>query len=112
MPLIKTRNDIGASASIFPLQGNQFEYLPYDALVEIALLADAGDNINGTVFSGADLLMQGSRIDELAVANPIVYPDHYSLEDEAFAGDRLGVELAEVAGLASTARTAVKITPM
>lgn len=113
MPLIKTHAiDVAAAATIFPWQGNQYEILPFDALVEVALLADTGDDFLGSVYSGSDVLLQASEIDELALANPIVYPDHYSLSDVAAVRERLGCSLTNNTGAVADVRTAVKITPL
>ena len=112
MPLIKRRTDIAANAQAFPLQGSQYEFLPFDALVEFALLADTGDNIDASAFSGSDVLLENSRIDELALATPITYPDDYSLTDVAAAGERIGVAYREAGAIAVTVRTSVKITAL
>lgn len=112
MPLIKVRTTMAANGTAFPLQGNQYEFLPFDALVEFAILGDAAAAVNASVFSGSDVLQQESLIDDLAVANPILYPDHYSLQDVAGAGERLGVSLTEVGGATPIVRTNVRITPL
>ena len=113
MPLIKTLNQaVDAGVTIFPWQGNQYEFLPFDALVQIALLADAGDSWDASVFSGSDVLLQNSRIDALALATPIVYPDDYNLEDVAGAGERLGCALTNQTGAVADVRTSVRITPL
>lgn len=113
MPLIKTLDQgVADGATINPLQGNQYEYLPFDALVQFAILADAGDTWLGTVFSGSDVLMQNSIVDALALANPIIYPDHYNLEDVAAAGERLGIQLTNNTGAVADVRTAVRIIPL
>lgn len=113
MPLIKTLDQgIADGATINPLQGNQYEYLPFDALVQFAILADAGDTWLATVFSGSDVLMQNSIADALALANPIIYPDHYNLEDVAAAGERLGIQLTNNTGAVADVRTAVRIIPL
>ena len=113
MPLIKTYAAGEADgATIFPWQGNQYEVLPFDAMVEIAILADAGDTWLGSVFSGTDVLMQSTQVDTLAVANPILYPDHYSLSDVAAERERLGCALTNNTGGVADVRTAVKITPL
>lgn len=113
MPLIKTINQaVAAAATIFPWQGNQYEFLPFDALIEVALLADAGDTWDASVFSGSDVLLQNSRIDTLAIATPITYPDDYSLQDVAAAGERLGCALTNGTGAPADVRTAVRITPL
>lgn len=111
MPIINVRNTLAANGLAFPLQGNQYEFLPFDAFVEFAILGDAAAVVNASVFSGSDVLMQNAQIDVLAVANPIVYPDHYNLSDVAAAGERLGVTLQEAAGATPIVRTSVRITP-
>ena len=111
-PLIKTNTTVAANATAFPWQGNQYEFLPFDAAVSIALLADAGDVFIASVFSGSDVLLQSSPIDALAVATPITYPDDYSLQDVAAAGERLGCDVTEGAAAISIVRTAVQIIPL
>jgi hypothetical protein len=113
MPLIKT-NDAGvaAGATVTPWTGSQYEYLPWNAHLSIALLADAGDTFNASVFSGSDVLLQDSPIDALAVATPIRNPDDYSLSDFAAAGERLGCNLTNTAVGAGDVRTSVIITPV
>jgi hypothetical protein len=111
MPLLKKRTTMTANGLAYPLQGDQYEYLPFDALVEFAIVGDTGASVRGTVYSGSDLLMASSLIDILAVASPIVYPDHYALNDVAAAGERLGVELQETAAGTPIVRTNVRVTP-
>ena len=110
MPNIKKRTTMTASGEAFPLQGDQFEILPFDALCEFAVLGDAGASVRGTVYSGSDLLQSSSLIDLLAVASPIVYPDHYTLNDVAAQGERLSVQLLETASETPIVRTQVRIT--
>jgi hypothetical protein len=113
MPLIKTINQaVAAAVTITPWQGNQYEFLPFDAMIEVALLADTGDVFLGSVFSGSDVLMQGAQLDNLALAVPITYPDDYSLSDVAAAGERLGCQLTNNTGGVADVRTACKITPL
>lgn len=111
-PLIKTNRTIAANATDFPWQGNQYEFLPFDAMVSVALLGDAGDSFIASVFSGSDVLLQNSPIDLLAVATPITYPDDYALQDVAGAGERLGCDVTDASGLGGTYRTAVQIIPL
>ena len=112
MPMIKTLDQaVAAAAVISPWTGNQYEYLPFDAQVEVALLADAGDTWTAAVFSGTDVLLQNSPIDALALATPITYPDDYSLDDVAAAGERLGCQLTNGTGAVADVRTQVRITP-
>lgn len=112
MPLIKTRTVMTANGRATPLTGNQYEYLPFDAVVEFAALVDTGGTVNGTIYSGSDVLMQNSQLDILAVASPIIHPDHYNLSDVASAGERLNIELQEAAAGTPIVRCAVRITPL
>lgn len=112
MPLIKIATTMTANGTAYPLQGSQYEFLPFDALVEFAILADTGGVVSGTVFSGSDVLMQSSPVDILAVASPIIYPDHFALQDVAAAGERLSVELVEGAAATPVVRSVVRITPL
>lgn len=95
----------------FPLRGSQYEILPFDAVVEFAVTTDVAV-VNGTVYSGTDLLQQAAALDILAAANPQLYPDHFILKDAAGRGERLSVELLKISGAASVVRTQVNITPL
>lgn len=110
MPMIVKRNTMSAGGETFPLQGDQFEILPYDAFCEFAVLGDTGASVRGTVYSGSDLLMASSLIQILAVASPIVYPDHYILNDVAGRSERLSVGLLEIGAGTPIVRTQVRIT--
>lgn len=95
----------------FPLRGNQYEILPFDAVVEFAVTTDIAVT-NATVYSGTDLLQQAAPCDVLAAATPQVYPDNFILKDAAARGERLSVELLKVSGAANVVRTQVNITPL
>lgn len=111
MPVLKKRTTMTASGFANPLQGDQYEYLPFPALVEFAVMADTGASVRATIFSGTDLLQQSALVDILAVASPILWPDHFPLSDLVAAGERLNVELQEVAAGTPVVRTQVRITP-
>jgi len=125
MPTIRVRNLSSAGATtIFPLQGNQYEYLPFNARVEFALVGKDGttpgivDGVTATVYSGSDILQQRGPIsDKTAVtaqSTSAVYPDDFLLDDVAAAGERLSVELNVPADGTedSVFDTVVKITPL
>lgn len=112
MPTIKRRDTIAAGATVSPLVGSQYEYLPFDALVEIAILADAGATVNASCFSGSDVLLQNELVDNLAVATPIQYPENYEIQDVAAAGERLGIQLTNNGGAPAICRSIVRITPL
>lgn len=111
-PVIKVTTTLTANGRAFPLSGSQFEFLPFDALLEFALLGDTAAAVNATVYSGSDVLQQASPIDILAVASPIIYPDHFTLQDVTAAGERISVELQETAAGTPVVRTIVRITAL
>jgi len=88
MPTIRVRNTAAAGAiTVFPLQGNQYEYLPFNARVEFAIVGHDGvtggvvQSARATVFSGSDILQQqGPITDKSAVtaqSQDAVYPDDF-----------------------------------
>lgn len=113
MPTIRATNVVAAGVPFFPLQGNQYEYLPFNARVEFAVVevtAVLVGDVLATIFSGTDILQQAGGITGKAAGNP-VYPDDFLLDDVAAAGERLSVELNSALG-AATVQTVVKITPL
>lgn len=112
MPSILVQTtDAAAGATVSPLQGSQYEYLPFNAGLEFAIYADTGDTFTLSVFSGSDVLMQNAPMPILATAAPIIYPDHYFLSDVASAGERIGVQAVNGTGGIASFRTLVRITP-
>lgn len=113
MPTILVQStDVADGSTTNPLQGSQYEYLPFDAFVEFAIYADTGDTFTVSVFSGSDVLMQNGSMPILATATPILYPDHFYLTDTAAAGERLGVQAVNGTGGVASFRTLVRITPL
>ena len=110
--ILKQTTGAAAGATVNPLQGSQYEYLPFDAFVEFAIYSDTGDTWTVNVFSGTDVLMQSAPMPVLATATPILYPDHYYLQDTALAGERLGVEAVNGSAGVADFRTLVRITPL
>ena len=113
MPTIRVNNLLDAGVPTFPLQGSQYEYLPFNARVEFAIIETSatpvGDVI-ATIFSGTDVLQQAGAI-TVKSGGATVYPDDFLLDDVAAAGERLSVELTSAAGAADV-QTTVKITPL
>lgn len=111
MPSITVRTALAASGTARPLEGNQYEYLPFDALVEIGIQTDA-TGVLATVYSGGDLLMEEGPVQLGTINVQPKYPDDFYLTDEALAGDRLSIRLRDTSGAARVVQTAVRITPM
>jgi len=105
--------DLLANTVHFPLQGSQYEYLPFNARVEFAIVSAATtglDETQVTVYSGTDVLQQAGPMSEKA--QPI-YPDDFLLDDVAGAGERLSVEIrVGSAPFDAPVQTVVKITPL
>jgi len=112
MPLIQGSTSIPASSvNDNVLTGSQFEYLPFDALVEFGLAGDAnGADLRLDVYSGQDVLteqMQPSTQNRLPV-----YPDDFILQDVAAAGERLKIRVRNTSAAgARVINFAVRITP-
>lgn len=112
MPTIRRTTVLAANATANPLQGSQYEYLPFNAMVEIAILSVTAGAVQASVFSGSDVLLQNEVVDSAALAVPVVYPDNYDISDVAAAGERLGITITDIGGAGDTVRTVVRITPV
>ncbi len=110
MPVIQNSVSIAANAiNDNVIQGSQFEFLPYDALLEFGLNASAAGLV-ADVYSGADTVAESFA---LSTANRFpVYPDDYPLNDVAAAGERVKVRIRNTTAGALTAFYSVKITPV
>lgn len=109
MPVIQKRIALGANAVASALADDQFEYLPYDALVEFGLLADA-TGVLMTVFSGGDLLMDEGPVPIGTINVFPKYPDDFILQDVASGGERLKVRLRDTTGAARVVMVGVRIS--
>lgn len=111
MPTIRNAQSLAAGGTFTPFAGNQYEYLPFNARVQIAIIA-AATGLLATVFSGSDVLMQNSPVSNKGAAGVVTNPDDFLLEDIAMAGDRLNVTITNpTAGAVLTEAVAI-ITPL
>jgi len=109
MPTIQNSVSIAANATNENVvAGSQFEYLPYNALVEFGLIGAAAGLV-ADVYSGSDIVAEAYALNP---ANRFpIYPDDYPLNDVAAAGDRLKVRIRNTTGGAVVANYSVRITP-
>ncbi|MEE8609035.1 MAG: hypothetical protein V3S55_15635 [Nitrospiraceae bacterium] len=112
MPLISVAQDVATLITVDNfLVGSQFEFLPYDAFLEFGMTTEgvAGDWVVD-VYSGQDVLLESGSISILDRAP--IYPDDFSLNDVAAAGERIKVRARN--GSAGTLMffLALKITPL
>lgn len=111
MPTMRViTTNLAANSLAYPLSGQQFEYLPFNARVEFAVVANAA-TVDVTIYSGSDLLQQGGP--PTNKTTPVVYPDDFMLDDVAMAGERLNVILRETGAVATTdIETVVRVTAL
>lgn len=111
MPTIQGRTNLAANASNpNALTGSAYEFVPYHARVDMAVVGDAAGSIRATVQSGSDVLMEDS---EVSRQNRVpVWPDDYTVSDVAAAGDRLKIGLRNTSAGAVDTFWAVRITPI
>lgn len=107
MPTIRKRNVLAAGETANVLSGDQYEFLPFNAVVEFAIISTQADSL-ATIYSGSDVLMQQAPITQST--DPIRYPDDFLVRDVAAAGERLNVQAQAVT--AATVDTVVQITPL
>jgi hypothetical protein len=113
MPLIQGSTSIAlSSVNDNVLTGSQFEFLPYNAVVEFGLNGDAnGADLRVDVYSGQDVLMENAPMNTRAVIP--TYPDDFLLNDVAAAGERIKVRARNVsAAAARTLYWVIRITPV
>lgn len=113
MPVIQGSTSVAlSSVNDNVLTGSQFEYLPFNAMLQFGLNGDAnGADMRVDVYSGQDILMENSPLNTRN-AFPIL-PDDYILDDVAAAGERLKIRVRNTS--AAAARTifwSVRITPI
>lgn len=113
MPLIQGSTSVAASGvNDNVLSGSQYEYLPFNAMLEFGLNGDAnGGDLRVDVYSGTDVLLENAPMS--VQARIPVYPDDFQLTDGALQGERIKIRARNTS--AAGARVlffAVKITPM
>lgn len=113
MPVIQGQASIALSAvNDNILSGSQFEFLPYDAMLEFGLNGDVnGADLRIDVYSGQDTLAENMQP---SVQNRIpIYPDDFQLNDVAAAGERIKVRVRNTSSAAArTVFFSIRITPV
>lgn len=115
MPVIQDEVSVGASSSVANvITGSIYEYLPFNARIEIAVVQQTGNigDIRVTVNSGPDTLMEEGAIGALSATAMVKYPDDFYLMDDAAAGDRLIIKLRNTTAGAIVVTYSVRITPI
>lgn len=109
MPTIKVQTSIPANQVVDNvITGNQYEFLPFNALLEFGLVAAAA-GLFCDVYSGSDTLIENGVV-SAANRSPL-YPDDFDLTDVAAAGERIKVRARNTTAGAIVLNTTVRITP-
>jgi len=110
MPVIQNSVSVAAnSTNDNVIQGSQFEFLPYNAMLEFGLCGSAAGLV-ADVYSGQDTVAESFALN---TQNRFpVYPDDYPLNDVAGAGERVKVRIRNTTAGALTCFYSVKITPV
>lgn len=114
MPTIRTKTTVPfGGAPVYPLQGDQYEYLPFPARVQFAIVGLTGATIDtrATVYSGSDVLQQNGPITTKTTV-AVVNPDDFMLDDVAGQGERLNVVLTNSGSANDTVEVVCIITPL
>lgn len=92
------------------LAGQQWEFLPFNALLEFGLVGDAnGRDLRVSVYSGNDTLLEESPV---SFANRMpVYPDDFTLKDFVAAGARMKVRVRNTNAGAVVLNWTIRVTP-
>ncbi len=110
MPVIQNTVVVAANATNDNvLAGSQFEFLPYDALLEFGLNGSAAGLV-ADVYSGQDTVAEAYALN--TQNRYPVYPDDYPLNDVAAAGERIKARVRNTTGGNLTLFYSVRITPV
>lgn len=110
MPVIQSSVVILANAVVDNIiTGSQFEFLPYNAHLDFGLTASA-TGITCDVYTGQHTITETLQ-PSLQNRFPI-YPDDFTLQDVAAAGERVKIRARNTTGGSLTLFYSVKITPL
>lgn len=110
MPIIQKSQSVGATTTISnQLAGEFFEFLPYNALIEVGLNMSA-TGLLIDFFSGTDIVCKDYV--PLIKATAPIYPDEFVLQDIARMGERLVLSVRNTTGGALTLLYTVRISPI
>ena len=112
MPSFTFSSALVANGTFRPLDGWQYEYLPYPA--EIQVLARAtGASVVNTYTSGSETVVEESPVQSGGTAGVIPSPLNTPVQGWiGAAGDRLKLNYRETGGLTPTVDGIIELTPL
>jgi hypothetical protein len=111
MPSIPIRTALAASSQTFPMQGTRYEIAPYNAVIEVAVSADA-TGVLVTFGSGTDAIQDEGPVQVGTINVQPIYPDNYFLKDVIAAGERILYSLRDTSGAARVVQAVFIMTPL
>lgn len=99
MPSTVIRVALGASGTALPLAGTQYEFPDDNAVIELAMSADA-TGVLATVQSGSDVIMEESPVQIGTINVQPKYPDDFYIRFPVLAGERVKVALRDTSAAA------------
>jgi len=113
MPLLQRTDSIAANAfNANVWTGTQFEFAPYHALLELAVMGSA-TGLQTTFATGADTLAIDQAVTPVRAANQYgIYPDDFVFQDVVAAGERIIEAIRNTTGGALSHFSSIKLTPI
>lgn len=111
MPRFTFNTSIAAGATTNPLQGWQYEYLPWNAIVRL-LAQTTATGVLLTIYSGSETIQQEAPLDGGGTAN--VLPNSFKVEPIGFrapGGDRLVLNFRNTTGGALAVTGVIDVNP-
>jgi len=110
VPVIQNSVVVAANATNDNIiQGSQFEFLPYNALLEFGLNGSALGLV-ADVYSGADTVAEAYALN--AQNRFPVFPDDFALQDIAAAGERVKIRVRNTTAGNLTVFYSVRVSPV
>ncbi len=113
MPLLQRTDSVLANAfNANVWTGTQFEFSPYDALLELGVMGSA-TGLQFTFATGADTLAIDQAVTVVRAANQYpLYPDDFSVNDVVGEGERIVEAIRNTTAGALSHFSAIKLTPI
>lgn len=113
MPMLQRTDSVAANGFNSNVwTGTQFEFAPYDALLEAAILGSA-TGLQTTLATGADVLAIDQAITPVRAANQYgIYPDDFVFQDVVAAGERIVEAIRNTTAGALSHFSTIKLTPV
>jgi hypothetical protein len=111
MPTATISTSIAAGATATPLLGTQYEFVNDASQVQLGILAEA-TGVLQTVYMGSDLIQEEAPA-IIGAANAIpLWPDHFLVSENVYAGTRLKVQLRNSSGGTIVCKTTIRMNAL